>query len=197
MRIMDVCKSVANVNYPHYVQIPRLSSLVEYSIFALKRLHEFVQTEHMLIVQHDGWIINPQSWNPEWLNYSYTGPLFIHNHNIDARSVGSGGFSLRTKKLMEAVSGMIPTWNHADPESTIRVQNWLSCYEDGAISLLLRHRLEDAGFKFAPPEEAVKFAQGGNTDIRYHVERPFGFHGLWGNINRETGFVSPFELRAQ
>jgi hypothetical protein len=179
---------------PYLHKIAPLKSLVEYSVFMLKRIHEYVDTEHMLVVQHDGWIINPSSWNPDWLNYSFIGPLFIHNHNIDDRSVGTGGFSLRSRKLMEAVSKMVPDWDHTE-ECTARVQNHLGCYEDGAISMMYRQRLENLGFKYAPPMEAVKFSQGGNTDKNYWVERPFGFHGLWPNINRETGLVSPFDHR--
>jgi hypothetical protein len=75
------------------------------------------------------------------------------------------------------------------------VQERLGNYEDGAVSFLFRGQLEAKGFTYAPPKEAVKFAQGGNTDKDYWVERPFGFHGFWPNINHDTGVVSPFAER--
>lgn len=207
IKAFERCKAVArfgavklltdiDTDYEHAVKIPRLNSHIEYSLFCLKRIHEFVDTPHMLIAQHDGWIINPQAWNPEWLNYSFVGPLFIHNHQIDTWSVGTGGFSLRSKEIMARVSSLAPHWDQSNPESTRSVQEQVGCYEDGALSIRYRSHLESMGFTYAPPKEAAKFAQGGNTDPDYFVERPFGFHGFWTNIDKESGLVSPFEPRS-
>ena len=206
IRSFERCKAVAkfgavklltdvNIDYEHVVKIPRLNSHIEYSIFCLKRLHEFVETPHMLIAQHDSWIINPQAWDVNWLKYGFIGPLYIHQHEIRDLSVGTGGFSLRHRDLMAHVSDLSPQWDHCNPESTRTVQDALGCYEDGAISFLYRRQLESKGFVFAPPNEAAKFAQGGNTDPNYWVERPFGFHGLWSNIDKDSGIVSPFAPR--
>ena len=206
IKSFERCKTVANfgavklltdvdTDYEHAIKIPRLNTHVEYSLFCLYRLHEFVDTRHMLIAQHDSWIINPQTWDPSWLNYSFIGPLFIHQHKICNLSVGTGGFSLRDRDLMAHASTLGPRWDHSDPESTRVVQERLGNYEDGAVSFLFRGQLEAKGFTYAPPNEAVKFAQGGNTDKDYWFERPFGFHGFWPNINHDTGVVSPFAPR--
>lgn len=206
IRSFDRCKAVAkfgavklltdvDTDYEHAIKIPRLNSHVEYSLFCLKRLHEFVDTPHLLIAQHDSWIINPHAWDTAWLTYSFIGPLFIHQHEISALSVGTGGFSLRHRDLMACASSLAPEWDHSDPESTKNVQANLGCYEDGAVSFLFRNHLESKGFTYAPPKEAAKFAQGGNTDLNYWVERPFGFHGFWPNIDKEGGLVLPFAPR--
>jgi hypothetical protein len=128
------------------------------------------------------------------LQYSFIGPLFIHQHHICSLSVGTGGFSLRRRDFMAESSALAPHWDHS-PESTRLVQDHLGCYEDGAVSFLYRSQLESKGHTYAPPKEAAKFAQGGNTDPEYWVERPFGFHGFWPNIDKESGLVSPFEPR--
>ncbi len=199
--VLEKCKSLCEfgavklltslpTDYPHKVEIDPLLSLNAYSIFMLKRAHLYVETDHVLVVQHDGWILNPEAWNPDWLKYDYIGPLFIQKHDIDRYSVGTGGFSFRSKALMEFVDKRVPAWDGSAAD-TVRVQALLNCYEDGVISRQQRDSLEQAGFKFPSPKEAAQFAQGGNNDPAYHVERPFGFHGLWPNVNRETGIVAP------
>jgi hypothetical protein len=198
-RVLDLCKNhceFAEVKlftscpsgHAHAVKIDPLVTLYAYSAFCLKRLHELVDTPHMLVVQHDGWVINGDAWNPDWLQYDYVGPLWIHDHVIDPLSVGSGGFSLRSRRLMRFVSEHTPAWDGRDGD-----MHW--GHEDGTICHKLRAVLHVAGFKFAPPSVAAQFAQGGNCDPAYYCERPFGFHGMWPNINQETGFVGPWQKR--
>lgn len=177
-------------DYPHRVEIGHLGSLDAYSVFMLTDAYKYVETEHALIVQHDGWVLNPEAWDPAWLQCDYIGPLFLHAHETGPRSVGSGGFSLRSRRLMERVAGLLPTWD-GTPEDTSRLMRAATCYEDGVIASVHRDRLVEDGFLYGTPEQAAHFAQGGNNDPAYHVERPFGFHGLWSNIDHATGTVAP------
>lgn len=199
--VMERCRAVADfgavrlltsreTDYPYRVEIPPLNSLTAYSVFMVKRAHEFVDTPHMLVVQWDGFIINAGSWDPSWLGYDYIGPIWQHDHVINPGSVGSGGFSLRTKAIMKRVSDLTPAWD-GSTEDAERVQPLLGAYEDGIVAIAYRKDLEQEGFRFAPPEAAALFAQGGNNDPAYYRERPFGFHRRWSNVNCETGFVSP------
>lgn len=200
--IVEKCKEKCNfgavkvltslpTDYEHRVQINHLPSHISYSIFMLKKANVHVDTKHALVVQHDGWILNSAAWNPSWLDYDYIGPLFIHRHHITDRSVGTGGFSFRSKALMDVVCSKLPEWDESE-SGTASLQRQLGSYEDGVISINLRHFLERSGFKYASAVEASKFAQGGNCDSAYHVERPFGFHGLWPNIDFDSGVVSPW-----
>jgi hypothetical protein len=194
--ILERCKSYADFGsvkllthfetaYPHRVEIKKLESLSDYSGFMLRDLFRHVQTSHALVVQHDGHILNPEAWDPHWLHYDYVAPLWIHQHAVDDTSVGSGGFSLRSRQLMGLVSGMSNPGYFYSQET-----GW--AHEDGVIAMGLRHTLISCGMKFAPAHLAAKFAQGGQRDPAYYVERPFGFHGQWPNINRETGVVAPW-----
>jgi len=167
---------------PHKVAINRLATLSDYSAFLLTRAHEYIETPHVLTVQHDGWVLNPDAWNPYWLNYDYIGPLFIQEWDVMPMTVGSGGFSFRSKALMTFVAGHMPPWDGASG-----TKDWP--YEDGVIAKSMRSILINHSFQFAPPLEASKFAQGGNLNPYYYVSKPFGFHGLWNNINRQTGVV--------
>lgn len=189
-KVLDRCKSFCNfgaikllthlqTDYQHRVEIMNLDSLIKYSIFILKELYKYINTEHLLIVQRDGYILNPHTWNPDWLNYDYISPVFN-----DLNIVGAGGFSLRTNKLMKRVSEKLPDWDGIETE---KYQRNLGYYEDGVISIAMRKDLESEGYKFAPLEQGAMFSAGGNPNFYYPY--PFGFHGSWRQIELETGYV--------
>lgn len=177
---VERCKAVADfgavkfltslpTDYPH-IKIDSLRTLVHYSVWMLKKCHEYVDTEHFLVCQHDSWIINPETWNPEWLKYDYIAPLFTQY-----AIMGSGGFSLRTKKLMQMVSDRTIHWD-GTWEDAEAIQPKIGSYEDGVISIGMWSELTSAGFKYAPIAEANRFAQGGNPEPAHKFDKPFGFH---------------------
>lgn len=159
-------------DYPDTVKIKSLDSLVMYSIFCLKEMYKYVDTEYFLIVQHDGWIINPESWNSEWLKYDYIAPLF---NQYNPPLMGAGGFSFRSTKLMKEVSSLVGDWDETS-EGAEKIQSIIGVYEDGFIAITLRSILESQGFKFATLEDASFFCSGGNYDLKYYVEKPFANH---------------------
>lgn len=166
------------------VPIEPIKSLVHYSIFMLKKAHEYIDTEHCLVVQRDGWILNPHSWTNDFLQYDYIGPLF---NQFDEQGVG--GFSFRSKKLMKAASSLYPEWDETSHGAEV-LQPKVGMYEDGAIAVDKKNDLINMGFKFAPLEVAARFAQGGNPNPNYYRPNPFGFHGSWRAIDQHTGRVS-------
>ncbi len=176
-------------DYINKVEIPHISSHVMYSIFMLKEIHKYVDTKYMLVVQADGFILNPKTWDNEWKQYDYIGPLF-NQWDI----VGNGGFSFRSKALMEYMSTLLPVWD-ITKEGADSLQSNMSCYEDGAISLNYAELIKVNGFKVAPPEIGGKFAAGGNKTEEFFNDYPFGFHGGWKKINLHTGEVDkiPYE----
>lgn len=190
IKILDHCKTKVDfgavklltstpVEYEHAVRIMPLNSLIAYSIFMLTRFHEYIDTPNVLIVQRDGWILNPESFNSDWLELDYVAPLFVQYDKV-----GSGGFSLRSKKIMQDISETLPFWD-GTYEQAHRMQAGLSYYEDGVLCL--------GGFarryKIATPEQAAQYAQGGNRNPKYFNERPFGFHRTWQEIDFKTGRV--------
>lgn len=180
--VLEHCKSLCDfgsvrfltseqTDYPHDVikkigSGDRVMGLVEYSDFVLRHIYEYVDTSHMLIVQHDGWVLKPQSWDNAWLCYDYMGPLFIQRPDV-----GSGGFSLRSRRFMETVSQILPPFGKGCYGSTGYA------FEDGVIAFGLRSNMEGRGFRFAPKEVAAKFAYGGNPCCA--TPESFGFHGFY------------------
>ncbi len=170
------------VDNQHRVEIMPLKSLVAYSIWCLTEMHKHFDTSHVLIVQRDGWILNPLSWDNKWFGYDYIGPLFVQHDDV-----GSGGFSMRSKRIMQAAADRIGVWDGTEQMAQWLQVNKARSYEDGVLSLNMR----GMGFVFAPKEEAAKFAQGGNRNMDYYQPYPFGFHGDKQEIDHEKGFVSP------
>ena len=91
------------------VLIPKLDFL-GYSKFILQDLYRYVQTSHCLVIQADGFVLNPDRWQPKFLEYDYIGApwpekLTLHPTqqilDMKQNQVGNGGFSLRSKKLLE------------------------------------------------------------------------------------------------
>lgn len=141
------------------VKIPRLMSSNDYSRFMLKSLPGFIQTDHCLVVQWDGFAIDAQQWDDRFLNYDYIGATWPQFQ--DGRDVGNGGFSLRSRKLLQAC---------VDPEFVVEHP------EDVAICRSNRALLESKhGLSFAPAEEAGRFSVERSGDVR----QCFGFHGAF------------------
>ena len=167
------------------VKIPPLTHLTDYSVFMLTRCHEFIDTEFCLVVQRDGFILNPGSWKDEWLELDYVAPLFMQYDHV-----GSGGFSLRSKKMMKHIAGDWPTWDGTH-EHAERIQANMNYYEDGVISF--KYKKE---FKIASAGQGANFGQGGNRNQKFFREYPFGFHRTFQKIDFKTGRVDSSDLSA-
>jgi hypothetical protein len=134
-----------------------INSRQAYSRFVLQELHKYIYTDFVLIVQWDGWVINPNAWQDAFLDYDYIGAVWPWHP--EGLRVGNGGFSLRSKKLLELT---------ADPKFVYKDRN-----EDDLICHVNRDFLVSNGIKFAPEELARYFSF--EREITNLI--PFGFHG--------------------
>ena len=70
----------------------------------VNKFPQYIDTDFVLITQADGFIINPHKWTDIFLEYDYIGAPFPdepqYGFTGDTR-VGNGGFSLRSKKLID------------------------------------------------------------------------------------------------
>jgi hypothetical protein len=155
--------------------IPRMD-LMGYSKFILNDLHRYVDTEYCLVVQSDGFVFKPNFWDTNFLSYYYFGApwpkkLFLQPGNIELNmnrnSVGNGGFSLRSKKLL-LETAKIDFSSLAFPTQS----------EDLIICHFLYDHFIDVGIRFPDPEIAARFSIE-SQDAMYG-QGPmtvFGFHG--------------------
>jgi glycosyltransferase involved in cell wall biosynthesis len=149
---------------------PGLTSKEQYSEWCIRELYKHVDTSHMLVFQHDGYVHNWKAWDNDWLQYDYIGAPWYYTDGYD---VGNGGFSLRSRALMEAVS-QIAEFTHP---------------EDHHICRTYRPQLEAMGFKFAPLEVAERFSFEGYMQPDKHLTNQFGKHGQRANTKFLTGNV--------
>jgi hypothetical protein len=149
-------------------EIPRLSSIQDYSDFCLTKLPAFITTDYVLVIQWDGYVVNPTRWRDSFLKYDYMGAVW-HGRFAENQRVGNGGFSLRSRRLLDALRSfpLIPRLT-----------------EDVAISQLHRPQLEDRfGIRFAPERIADQFSY----EMQYR-QPTFGFHGffnMWRHLTDE------------
>lgn len=140
------------------VPIAPLTSSEAYSDFLLTRLVDHIDTSHCLITQWDGHVLDAARWRPDLLAHDYIGavwPQFTDGHDV-----GNGGFSLRSRRLMELCRD--PAFQSVHPE-------------DVAIGRVNRVWLEGQGMRFAPRPLANLFSAERAGD----VSASFGYHGVW------------------
>lgn len=149
---------------------------IGYSHFIVYELHKYIKTDYVLIIQEDGFVTDANKWSDDFYHYDYIGapfPIPNSNDKISYRDpfgnlirVGNGGFSLRSKKLLELPSKLNLEW-----------KPYFGYYnEDGFFAVHNKHILEENGCVFAPPEMAVKFSIEHSTPETNNII-PFGFHG--------------------
>jgi len=139
-----------------------LDSIQGYNEFLMKRLNSYIESDFALIVQWDGFVLNPANWRPDFLEYDYIGAVWPWMPT--GYQVGNGGFSLRSKKLLQALQDPRVVSHHP---------------EDLAICHTYRVLLErEFGVRFAPPEVADQF-----SFERHPHPGSFGFHGFY-NFHR-------------
>ncbi len=146
------------------IRINKINSIESYNYFLLKDLSNYIQTDYVLIVQWDGFIVNHNIWTNDFLDCDYIGAVWPQYQ--DRNNVGNGGFSLRSKRLLLALSEIEIPENFTIPE-------------DELICRMLRNKLErDFNIKYATSDLANLFS--------YEQTKPtfetFGFHGFWNMI---------------
>ncbi len=140
------------------VPIARLGSAAAYSHFMLRHLPNHVASSHCLIVQWDGHVLDAGRWEPAFLDYDYIGASWPQFD--DGLDVGNGGFSLRSKRLLQACQ--LPDFAMSHPE-------------DVAIARTYRPWLEQQGLRFANRAMANRFSSERAGD----PAASFGYHGVW------------------
>jgi hypothetical protein len=138
-------------------QAPKIKSTKDYSEFVLSDISQLIEGSHVLIIQWDSLIINPDLWDENFLNFDYIGAPWPHHPDTP---VGNGGFSLRSVKLIKALQNKDIVKFHP---------------EDQAICINNKEILEyKYGIRFAPIKTANKFAIE-----RGPWRKSFGFHGMF------------------
>ena len=164
---VETCKSFCDFGAIHWIvdKIDNNNRPHEhYNHFIINELVTLLETDFVLVMQWDGFILNPDGWNPEFLNYDYIGAAWDLS---DERSVGNGGFSIRSKRLMTVMSELELPLDQCMPE-------------DQVICMTYRKYLEDRGMTFAPASLANTFSvETNNYHPQIRWDGQFGFHNIY------------------
>lgn len=140
------------------IELNSINSIEAYSHFLLKSMGPYLQTSHMLIVQWDGYVLDPSMWSDDFLKVDYIGAVWPQYK--DEHRVGNGGFSLRSRKLLDALTNDAIVAQHP---------------EDVCIARTYRTLLEQRwGIRFADEAMAHQFA----FERDRQTPSSFGFHGM-------------------
>ena len=151
------------------------STYEDYNKWCLHNLSDYVTTDFGLSFQDDGFPLNPEMWSDEYYNYDYVGaPLPLDTNimfNPDER-IGGGGFTLRSKKLMEFTK-TIPY-----PDKYGKCNN-----EDTIIVMEYRKDIINLGMKICPHTIARNFVIQTAIDDNHTLLNTFGYHGRDGKLD--------------
>ena len=154
--------------------------------FMVDDLHKYFETSHCLYVEADSFVVNADLWKEEFLEFDYIGapwpnkiqmdpnlvgspglPGPIPILNMKENCVGSGGFSLRSRKLLKTTTKI----NYDSLKFPIKNEDLLICH-------YLYKDMIDKGIRFAPPKLAAQFSMEWDALHLYgqDVNSVFGFH---------------------
>lgn len=150
-----------------------------FSKLFIRLLNKYCDTLYSLNIQYDSCIINPDRWNTAFFDYDYVAapwPIEIitasdmayNKVDIIQNNVGNGGFSLRSKKYINASCEMEVL--HKNEDLNLCVFNYQKMIERG-----INFAPQDVGLEFAVEHPIIgskifdrKFLMTYNS---------FGFHG--------------------
>lgn len=143
------------------IPVPKIASITDYNRIILFELPKHLKTDFALVIQFDGFVINPDEFSDFFYKFDYIGAIWPNTKL--GHMVGNGGFSLRSKRLVQSVAKLSKSVDVTIPE-------------DRTVSRLLRPALEEfGGIVYAPPEVACYFSIEFD---RPGPVLPFGFHGM-------------------
>lgn len=166
----DQQPDLSSINIPlQWIKIKPIAAMPQDYNHVMLDLMPSVATEDFnLVIQTDGYPCNADAWTEEFFDYDYIGAVWPWENP----SVGNGGFSLRSRRLLDALLAL-------------DCSLWQCHPEDATICRHERQRLEsEYHIRFAPPELADRFSIEWNTSSSW-LGRSFGFHGKHSGVQEK------------
>lgn len=166
-------------------------SVYEWNYYVTYHLHDVVKTDHVLIIQPDGFACKKHFWDDNFLNYDFISSPVCYgfskvkntldmieesfNYSKDTNKPfifnGGGGFSLRSKNFLKFTKDNIISFTDSSVASKESLS--VTC-EDFISSVFLREKAEQSGLRFADLPTTFKFS----TEDIFNYGLCFGFHGF-------------------
>ena len=160
------------------------SSIDEWNYNIIYNLSKHIDTEYCILIHDNGFIVNPESWRGEFLNYDYIGaPWPLPNDSFSYRDIKGevirqgNSVSLRSKKLLDTPNNLKLEWKPFHGYTN----------EDGFICVNYRHRYLEEGCVFADIDVAKYFSHESMIPEIQGI-KPFAFHNYLGTNNQYPKF---------
>ena len=152
------------------------SNIDEWNHNIIYNLSKHIETDYAILIHDNGFIVNPESWREEFLDYDYIGapwPLPSDDYSyrdIEGKIIRQGNsVSLRSKKLIDLPNKLNLEWR-----DFLGFTN-----EDGFICVNYRHKYIDEGCEFADIDVAKYFSHETTMPETQGIN-PFAFHNYNG-----------------
>jgi len=149
------------------------NSIDEWNKAIIFNLKDFVDTDYCLLIHPDGFVVHPEEWRDEWLNYDYIGspwPMPADNYSYrtpDGEIVRVGNsVSLRSRKILNLPSELEFSWRPYFGNTN----------EDGFLTCHNRRLLQHFGCRFADIDVAKHFGRELDLPENEDIENTFVFH---------------------
>lgn len=153
-----------------------------YSNITLRLMPAVVDTDYNIVIQNDGYAVNAGAWTDEFLDYDYIGAPWLW-WGPPEEQVGNGGFSLRSRRLYDALVDWEPSysidgWPNLDAKYyNPNLRDGLN--EDNLLAGPYRKHLEaNYGLRWAPTDLAHRWSiECSESYDNPWFKRSLGFHG--------------------
>ena len=155
-----------------YCNIEKINNIDEWNYAIIYKLTQYIDTDYCLLIHDDGFVVNPDCWRDEFLDYDYIGaPWPLPNDNFSYRDINNNlirvgnSVSLRSKKLIDVPNKLNLEWKPFHGYYN----------EDGYICVNYRHKYLQEGCKFADIDVAKYFSHETMIEETKGI-KPFMFH---------------------
>lgn len=176
-----------NIRYSHTT---RLNNIDDFNYKMIYELTEHIHTDYVMVVHYDGFVVHPECWREEFLEYDYIGAPWPDPHddftyrdiNGNLQRVGNS-VGIRSKRLLDFPN---------EAKLPFEADHGYF-HEDGFLCVKNRHLVEAAGMKIAPIDVAKYYS---HEHMVPEIEgiTPFAFHKWAGTNSNYPKFKGKPEL---
>lgn len=150
----------------------KITGIDEWNRKIIYDIHNYVQTDFAMLIHADGFVVRPDLWRPDFLDYDFIGaPWPLPKDSYSYRTpegelirVGNS-VSIRSKRLLELPSKLGLEWK----------SYYGNTNEDGFLCVHNRDALMEHGVRYAPLEVAKYFSKE-HTIAENEGLETFAFH---------------------
>lgn len=156
----DILFFTDNQNAKFSINIDKICSIKDYDKFVLKKLPILItgKAKYYITIHWDGFIVNTNAWNKDFLLYDYIGAPWPWYGNI----CGNGGFCIKSQKFIDSQIKILDLLDISYPD-------------DFSLCINSRQDFTKLGCNFAPNNIAYQFSTEYGDYSKYNS---FGFHNF-------------------